>query len=53
MGVIMILEEGEYMDFRVIRVVCFGDIISDLCGGMYLSNIFKLENFKIINVEKK
>ncbi|MBZ4195548.1 alanine--tRNA ligase [Mycoplasma sp. 1331] len=53
MGAIMTLEEGEYMDPRSVRIVKFGNITSDLCGGTHLSNTEKLENFKITHVERK
>ncbi|VEU63502.1 alanine--tRNA ligase [Mycoplasmopsis bovirhinis] len=53
MGAIMTLEEAEYMDPNSVRIVKFDNITADLCGGTHLSNSGKLENFKIISVEKK
>ncbi|VEU75367.1 Alanine--tRNA ligase [Mycoplasmopsis maculosa] len=53
LGALMTIEEEEYMDPKAVRVVRFGDITSDLCGGTHLSNTKKLENFKITNVERK
>ncbi|WP_406617552.1 alanine--tRNA ligase [Mycoplasmopsis adleri] len=53
MGALMTIGEEEYMDPKNIRVVRFGNITSDLCGGTHLSNTKKLENFKITNVERK
>ncbi|MGV2393298.1 UNVERIFIED_CONTAM: alanine--tRNA ligase [Campylobacter lari] len=52
-GALMTIEEEEYMDPKAVRVVRFGEITSDLCGGTHLSNTMKLENFKITNVERK
>ncbi|QGZ97773.1 alanine--tRNA ligase [Mycoplasma sp. NEAQ87857] len=53
MGAIMTLEEAEYMNPQAVRIVHFDGITADLCGGTHLSNTAKLENFKIVNVEKK
>ncbi|EFF41148.1 alanine--tRNA ligase [Mycoplasmopsis alligatoris] len=50
---ILTLEEGEYMDQNNVRIVKFDNITADLCGGTHLSNTAKLENFKIVEVEKK
>ncbi|WP_338822953.1 alanine--tRNA ligase [Mycoplasmopsis felifaucium] len=52
-GALMTIGEEEYMDPKNIRVVRFGNITSDLCGGTHLSNTSKLENFKITAVERK
>jgi alanyl-tRNA synthetase len=53
MGAIMTLEEQEYMDVNNIRIVCFKNITSDLCGGTHIDNSANIEAFKIINVENK
>ncbi|WP_406614540.1 alanine--tRNA ligase [Mycoplasma corogypsi] len=53
MGAIMTLEEAEYMDPKSVRIVHFDGITADLCGGTHLSNTAKLENFKIVSVDKK
>ncbi|WP_027121167.1 alanine--tRNA ligase [Mycoplasma leonicaptivi] len=53
MGAILTLEEAEYMDSKAVRIVKFNGITADLCGGTHLINSSKLENFKIVSVEKK
>ena len=45
------LEEGEYKD--VVRVVVFGNVSKEFCGGTHVDNTKKIEKFKIINVESK
>ncbi|WP_029513217.1 alanine--tRNA ligase [Mycoplasmopsis primatum] len=53
LGAIMTLDEEEYMDPKCVRVVRFGNITSDLCGGTHLDNTSMLEDFKITHVERK
>ncbi|PAF54677.1 alanine--tRNA ligase [Mycoplasmopsis agassizii] len=53
MGVIITIEETEYMDPSNVRVVSFKNITSDLCGGTHISNTARIENFKITSVENK
>ena len=45
------LEEGEYKD--VVRVVVFGNVSKEFCGGTHVDNTKQIEKFKIINVESK
>ncbi|EGV00279.1 alanyl-tRNA synthetase [Mycoplasmopsis columbina SF7] len=53
MGVIMTIQETEYMDPKNVRLVKWGDVTSDLCGGTHLEYSSQLENFKIVAVERK
>ncbi|VEU78091.1 Alanine--tRNA ligase [Mycoplasmopsis columbinasalis] len=53
LGVIMTLQETEYMDPKHVRVVKWGDVTSDLCGGTHLDHSAQIEKFKIVSVEKK
>ncbi|MCT4469754.1 alanine--tRNA ligase [Mycoplasma sp. HS2188] len=50
---VMTIEEDQYMDPKAVRIVKWGDVTSDLCGGTHLSNSALMENFKITNVDKK
>lgn len=53
LGAIMTIDETEYLDPKCVRVVKWGNITSDLCGGTHLPNSSLLENFKIISVDRK
>ncbi|UUM19030.1 alanine--tRNA ligase [Mycoplasma sp. 1018B] len=53
MNAIMTIEETEYMDQNNVRLVKWGNITSDLCGGTHLEYSSQLENFKIVAVERK
>ncbi|WP_243720099.1 alanine--tRNA ligase [Mycoplasma testudineum] len=53
MGVIITIEETEYMDPSNVRVVSFPGITSDLCGGTHIKNTEFIEDFKITSVENK
>ncbi|MCR8966733.1 alanine--tRNA ligase [Mycoplasma zalophidermidis] len=50
---VMTIEEDQYMDPKCVRIVKWGDVTSDLCGGTHLSHSSILENFKITNCDKK
>lgn len=52
-GAYMTIEETEYMDPKAVRMVIWGDVTADLCGGTHLPNSGILEDFKIAAVEKK
>lgn len=43
--------EGETYD-DIVRVVKFANVI-DLCGGTHIKNSSLIENFKVVNLEKK
>ncbi|QSF13987.1 alanine--tRNA ligase [Mycoplasma sp. Mirounga ES2805-ORL] len=53
LNAIMTIEESEYMDPKHVRVVKWGDITTDLCGGTHLENSSQIERFKIVGNEKK
>ncbi|WP_406616193.1 alanine--tRNA ligase [Mycoplasmopsis hyopharyngis] len=53
LNAIMTIEETEYLDPKHVRVVKWGNVTTDLCGGTHLPNSGILEKFKIISVEKK
>ncbi|KKB26850.1 Alanyl-tRNA synthetase [Mycoplasmopsis meleagridis] len=53
LGAIMTIEETEYMDPKNVRMVKWGNITSDLCGGTHIPNSALMENFKIVEVERK
>ncbi|WP_245599321.1 alanine--tRNA ligase [Mycoplasmopsis iners] len=52
-GAIMTIQETEYMDPNNVRLVKWGDVTSDLCGGTHLEHSAQLENFKIVAIERK
>lgn len=53
MGVIMTIEETEYMDPKNVRMVDFKGITQDLCGGTHVEHSGVIEDFKITSVDKK
>lgn len=53
MGAMITVEETEYMDPKNVRLVKWGDVTSDLCGGTHVSNSAIIEKFKIVAVERK
>ncbi len=48
---IMTIDEDSYSE--EVRVVKFGEITTDLCGGTHIPNTLGLELFKIVSVENK
>ncbi|TCG10673.1 hypothetical protein C4B25_03265 [Mycoplasma todarodis] len=48
---IMTIDEDSYSE--KVRVVKFGEITTDLCGGTHIPNTVGLETFKIVSVENK
>ncbi|MGL5522208.1 MAG: alanine--tRNA ligase [Metamycoplasmataceae bacterium] len=52
-GAILTIEEEEYLDSSSVRVVRFGKITTDLCGGTHVNNTKDIEDYKIVSVESK
>ncbi len=50
-GAIMTIDEDSYSE--QVRIVKFGGITTDLCGGTHIPNTNGLEKFKIVSVENK
>ncbi|NQZ29055.1 MAG: alanine--tRNA ligase [Mycoplasmatales bacterium] len=48
---IMTIDEDSYSE--KVRVVKFGEITTDLCGGTHIPNTIGLETFKIVSIENK
>ncbi|MXR05884.1 alanine--tRNA ligase [Mycoplasma flocculare] len=53
LNAIMTLEESEYMDPILLRLVIFPEITTDLCGGTHIKNTKLIEKFTIINCQSK
>ncbi|VEU56019.1 alanine--tRNA ligase [Metamycoplasma orale] len=53
MGAWMTIDESEYHDANCVRVVKFGNITLDLCGGTHVKNTSDIEDFKITSVDSK
>ncbi|MGL5617455.1 MAG: alanine--tRNA ligase [Metamycoplasmataceae bacterium] len=53
LGAIMTIEEMEYFNTENVRVVKFGDVTIDLCGGTHIDETKNIEKFKIVSVESK
>lgn len=53
LGAIMTIEEMEYFNTENVRVVKFGDVTTDLCGGTHIDFTENIENFKITSIDSK
>ncbi|MDK2819600.1 MAG: alanine--tRNA ligase, partial [Mycoplasmataceae bacterium] len=52
-GATMTVEEMRYLNHEDVRVVKFGNVTTDLCGGTHIDYTKNIEKIKIISVDTK
>ena len=52
-GATMTVEETKYLNNSDVRIVKFGNITTDLCGGTHIDQTKNIEKIKIVSIETK